>query len=203
MCVKKRRHMEIDTVGSRLGFRTFQRFYEINSSGKKLKSVQEFIDSQYYVGFVKFGHHLATLKPLHTDQFIDFVIRNSVSLKDWTKDVVYYTYLTELIKKEPADTAVSRTITNIIEWSEKNNTPFSEFFSSVNANEAAYMIKTGRISPWVFYLSNTGVKLEERFTDDHKPMIRDMIDAGFWMKKFKKHDDDVEYIRNILDQSGL
>lgn len=203
MCVKKRRHMEIETPASRFGFRTFQRFYDITTTSKKPKSTQDFIESSFYIDFVKFGNHLANLKPVYPDKFIDFVIRGGVKLKDWNKDFVYDTYITDLVKKEPADAATERTITEIIEWSEKNKTKFTEFFSQITANESAHMIRTGKISPWVLYLAESGGILMEKFTDDHSGIIVDIIDPSFWMKKFKNNADDVDYIKQLLEHAGL
>jgi len=203
MCVKKRRHMEIDTPGSRFGFRAFQRFYDLTMKTKKLKSTDDFINSQYYIEFVRFGHHLADLKPLHPDKFIDFLLMNGVKLKDWTKDDIYYIYIEDMIKKEPAVSATERTITEIINWCEKEGVPFNDFFNKVSANEASHMIKTGKISPWVLYLAGSGANLESKFTEDHGKMIGSVIDPGFWMKKFKKAEEDVDYIRTLLEQAGL
>ena len=44
MCVKKRRHQEIDTAPSRFGLRTFQRFYQLSVKSKTLKTADEFIN---------------------------------------------------------------------------------------------------------------------------------------------------------------
>jgi hypothetical protein len=195
--------MDKDSAGCRFGFRAYQRFYEISANSKKPKSVDEFINSTYYIDFVKFGNHLALLKPLYIEQYIDFVIKNGVKLKDWTKDFVYDVYIVDIVKKEPPVSAVERTITGIMEWCSTNGTQFSDFFSSISANEAAYLIKTGKISPWVLYLSSNSEALMNRFNDDHSKMIGDIIDPGFWMKKFKKNDDDVEFIRNLLEQAAL
>jgi len=203
MCVKKRRYMDIDTAGSRFGLRAFQKFYEISTKSKKPKTQQEFIDSPYYVDFAKFGNHLAVLKPVYLEQYIEFVIKNGIDLKDWTKDHVYEVYILDLIKKEPAASAAERTITEIMEWSEKNGTPFNEFFKTISANEGAYLIKTGRISPWVLYLCASGETLMTRFNDDHSGMIGNIIDPGYWMRKFKKQHEDVDYIKNLLEQAGL
>lgn len=203
MCVKKRRYMDIDTAGSRFGFRTFQRFYELTTQGKKLKSIDEFINSPYYIDFAKFGNHLALLKPIYIEKYIDFVIMNGVKLKDWSKDFVYETYVDDLVKKEPAVSATDRTITEIMEWCDKNGVPFNGFFSSISANEAAYLIKTGRISPWVLYLSTTGESLMTRFNEDHAKMIGTVIDPGYWKKRFRNSEEDVEYIRNVLTLACL
>jgi len=203
MCVKKRRYADLGSSGPRFGFRVFQRFFELTTKNKTPKTQEEFIDSPYYIAFVKFGHHLVSLQPLHMDQFIDSVIKGGVALKDWTKDVVYYTYIEDLLKKEPAISATERTITTIMTWSENNNEEFHKFFYVVSANEAAYMIKTGKISPWVLYLCATGGELMCRFNEEHGNIIGNIIDAGFWMKKFKQNSDDVEYIKNLLEQAGL
>jgi hypothetical protein len=203
MCVKKRRHMEIDSQASRFGFRTFQRFYDITMASKKPKTIQEFIDSSYYIDFVKFGNHLANLKPVYPDKFIDFVLKNGVKLKDWTRDFVYDTYIEDLVKKEPADAAIERTLGEIIEWTTSNNTQFSAFFSDISANEAAHMIRTGKISPWVLYLCDSGGNLMAKFNDDHAKIIGNIIDASFWKKRFKNNEDDVDYTTALLGQAGL
>lgn len=203
VCVKKRRHMDINSAGSRLGLRSFQRFYELTTSSKKVKTSQDFIDSPYYIDFVKFGNHLAILKPLYTDQYIDFIIKNGVKLKDWTKDFVYDLYITDIIKKEPGISATERTITEIISWCDKNKIYFGDFFKSISANEASYLIKTGRISPWVLYLSASGGEILDKFNEEHAKMIGEIIDPGFWMKKFKKADDDVDYIKHVLEQANI
>ena len=203
ICVKKRRHMELDTAGSRFGFRTFQRFYELTVNLKKSKTHEEFINSPYYIDFVKFGNHLALLKPLYPDQYTDFIIMGGIKLKDWTRDDIYYLYIDDLIKKEPATSAVERTITNIMTWCEKNSAEFKDFFINLSENEGAYMIQTGKISPWVLYLCSTGGQLVSRFSEEHGKIIGSIIDPGFWMKKFKKNDEEVEYIKTLLAESGL
>ena len=203
MCVKKQRYLDIEQPGPRLGFRAFQRFYELTTTSKKLKTIQEFIDSSFYIDFAKFGNHLASLKPIYIDKYIEYVIHAQVKLKDWNKDFVYDLYIEDLVKKEPAVSATERTITEIINYCNTNNIPFEKFFLEVNVNEAAHLIRTGRISPWVLYLAPSGELLMNRFTEDHAKMIRLVIDAGFWMKKFKKDSDDVDYIRTLLEQAGL
>lgn len=203
MCVKKRRHMDADLVGSRLGLRAFQRFYEKTTGSRTTKTLDDFINSSYYIDFVKFGNHLVLLKPVYAEKYIDFVIMNGVKLKDWTKDYVYYTYIENLVKTEPAVSAVERTITEIVKWCEENKSPFSDFFTTISENEGSYLIKTGKISPWVLYLSSTAGNLLSRFSEDHSKMIGDIIEPGFWAKRFRKSEDDVEYIKSILQAAGI
>lgn len=203
MCVKKQRNLDTNTAGFKFGLRTFQRYYALAMNSKKTKTQDEFIDSKYYIDFVKFGNHIDLLRPVYVEQYIDFVILSGLKINKWTTDAVYELYIENLTKTEPPISAVERTITFIIDWADKNNSQFTDFFTSISANEAAHLVKTGRISPWVIYLCSSGSNLMDRFNDDHAKMIKEVIDPGFWMRTFKKKTDDVEDIRNILEQAGL
>jgi hypothetical protein len=205
MCVKKQRHLDINTAGSRYGLRAFQRFYTLTTNSKKIRTQQEFIESPYYIDFVKFGNHLDLLKPVHIEQYIDFVILSGLKMPKWTTDPVYELYIENLVKTEPAESAVERTILTIGDWCNKNSSTLSQFFSNISANEAAYLIKTGRISPWVLYLCNSAENLMPRFETDpvHSRMIGAIIDHRFWSQKFKKEKDEVEHIKSVLDLAGL
>lgn len=203
MCVKKRRYLDANSTGPRLGLRVFQRFYHLTTHSSKVKSLDEFIDSPYYIDFVRFGNYLSALKPIQIDKFIDFVILNGVKLVDWTKEFVYSTYIEDMVRKEPAVSAVERSITEILEWTTENNVEFDKFFNTITANEAAHMVRTGKISPWVLYLSRTGGNLMSSFNQDHSKIIANIIDPAFWMKKFKKQKDDVSYVQDLLDQMNI
>lgn len=203
MCVKKRRHLDADQPASRIGFRVFQRFYELTTNSKRPKTVDEFIESSYYIDFVKFGHYLVDLKPINIDMFIDFVIKNGLKIKDWSKEFVYDQYIDDLVKKEPAENAVERSILAMDEWAQKNSVPISEFFYKITANEASFIIRRGRLSPWVLYLAETADPLMQSFTEDHARIISGLIDPTFWHKRFKNNPDDVDFISSILRASAL
>lgn len=203
MCVKKQRTLDINTAGFKFGFRTFQRYYSLVMKAKKPKTHDDFIDSQFYINFVKFGNHIDMLRPVHIDHYIDFVILSGLKIDKWTTDPVYDLYIENLIKTEPAQSAVERTISYLIDWCEKNEVKFVDSFDGMSANEAAHLIKTGRISPWVLYLSSSGGDLMNRFSDDHAKMVASIIDPGFWMRKFKKADDDVTDMKSMLQLAGI
>ena len=67
----------------------------------KTKTYEDFATSKYYAGFVKFGRKMVSEELLEPENYAEYLIRESVALKDWTKDSVYDIYLKELIKKEP------------------------------------------------------------------------------------------------------
>lgn len=203
MCPKKRRMAEKDTLSSRLGFRVFQRFYELTTMQKQPKTFEEFVGSQYYTDFVKFGRHLGQRDAINTEKFIDFVITNGVKLRDWRKPYVYESFLQELMKKEPVERALERSIITLNEWAEENNTTFDKFFDEVTTTEATHIIQAGRISPWVLYLSDKAGNLLSRLSSEQGTMIQAVIDPNTWKVRFANRKDDVEFAIEILDKAGL
>ena len=203
VCVKKRRHMDSESPGPRMGFRVFQRFFALTTKSKVPKSLDDFINSAYYIDFVKFGHYLIHLKPIVINEFIDYVIKNSIKLKDWTKEAVYDAYIDALVKTEPAENAVERSIVTIAEWTAKNNCPMDEFFKKATANEIAFLVRRGRLSPWVLYLAASADDVMESFNEDHVKLIGSLIDSCVWQKRFRNNKDDVEFIASVLEAAGL
>jgi len=203
LCPRKRRMAEKDNLSSRLGFRVFQRFYELTTKSAKPKTFDDFIRSNYYTDFVKFGRHLGHRDAIDTERFIDFVIRNGVKLRDWRKDFVYETFLQELMNKEPADRALERTLLTMSEWATENDTTFNKFFDNVSTTEATHIIRSGRISPWVLYLSESAGSLLGRMSSEQGDMIKEIINPNIWKARFHKKPDDVAFVMEVLEQAGL
>ena len=166
MCIKKQRHLDKDSVASRMGLELFRRFYELNTATKNAKTIDEFINSRYYTAFIKFARRLMDLRPVDQSRFVDYVFRNGIKDRDWCKDNVYEAYIVDLLSKEPASRGLERSINTMNEWGEKYDLPFNEFFIHVAPAEATHLVKMGKISPWVLYLSTTSDHLWNRLSDE-------------------------------------
>lgn len=203
MCPKKRRWTDRNTPGAKLGFRVFQRFYELSTSSTKPKTEMEFIKSQYYTAFVKFGRFLIEINPIDAEGFITFVIEKSIPLDKWTRTEAYESYLFEFIQKERPERAIERTIISMSEWAKDNESVYNEFFQKVHPVEATFMIKSGHISPWVLYLADSAEYLFNRLNDEQGTIIGTVIDPEFWQKEFSRRRDDVRFIRGILKEAKI
>jgi len=203
MCPKKRRMAEKDNLSSRLGFRVFQQFYKMTTAGQQPKTFEDFIKSSYYTDFVKFGRYLGQRDAIDTERFAAFVINNGVKLRDWRKDFVYESFLQELMNKEPADRALERTILTLQQWANENETTFNKFFEEVSTTEATHIIKAGRISPWVLYLSESAGSLLGRMSSEQGEMIGQIINPNIWKARFHKKQDDVQFVMEVLEAAGL
>ena len=111
--------------------------------------------------------------------------------------------LKEYVKKEPGLKALERTIIYMSKWGEEHNQAWQTYFVNVSPSRAVYDIRSGKVSPWVLYLSDTGGTLLERFNDEQVKMIQDNIDPPFWMKLFKKNKDEVAEIKQTCEEANL
>ena len=128
MCPRKRRWADRDMTHVRLGYRVFQMFYEMNTAVSKPKSQEDFIRSQYYEGFVKFGRACKVNEYLNPEKFAEWLIKNSKKLADWNKDKLYDEWLLEYVKKEPGIKALERSIIYLQEWETDNEANWTEYF---------------------------------------------------------------------------
>jgi len=203
MCPKKRRWADKDMTHVRLGYRVFQMFYELNTNTSKTKSSEEFIQSQYYEGFVKFGRSCIRNEYLDPEKFAEWLIKNGKKLKDWCKDSLYEEYLLEYVKKESGIRALERSIMYLAEWGKEHNSPWQDYFKVVSAPRAVYDIRAAKISPWLIYLSNTGDQMLTKLNSEQVKMIEHIIDAPFWIKLFAKNKEEVKEIQNTCRVANI
>jgi hypothetical protein len=203
MCPKKRRWADKDATHIRLAFRVFQKFYLITSRAAQPKTIEDFIQSQYYEGFVKFGRSCISNEYLDPEQYAEWLIRQSKKLKDWSADSTYNEWLREHIKNELAPRAAERTIKNMMLWAEDNNAEWVNYFRQVSTSRAVHDLRSGKISPWFLYLSDSGAELLVKFSPEQVKMIASVIDADFWKRQFTTKPSDVTVIRMACEEAGI
>tara|TARA_B110000503_G_C7052341_1_gene372883 strand:+ start:286 stop:990 length:705 start_codon:yes stop_codon:yes gene_type:complete len=203
MCPRKRRWADKEMTHVRLGYRVFQMFYELNTAQSKPKSMEDFIRSQYYEGFTKFGRSCIRNEYLQPEKFAEWLIKNGKKLADWSKDAVYDEWLLQYIKKEPGMKALERSIMHFATWSEEHTCSWQDYFNEVSPARFVHDVRSGKVSPWVIYLSETGGEVLTRLADEQVKMIQDIIDANFWMKIFTKHPAEVTDIKNAVEIANI
>ena len=178
-------------------------FYEMNTTAKNPKTQEEFIQSQYYEGFVKFGRSCLTNEYLQPDQFAEWLIKTGKKLNDWSKDSLYDEFLLTYVKKEPGMKALERNIMYLDAWANENDTQWQEYFKEVSTPRAVHDIRSAKISPWLIYLSETGDSLLTRLNDEQVKMIEHIIEANFWMKLFVQNKEEVAEVKKACEVAGI
>lgn len=203
VCEQKRRSLGKTEKHVQAGLLTFQRFYELTQNSKLPKTFDEFAKSSFYTAFVKFGSFLVNTAPIYPERFIDFVIKSGTKLDHWCRDELYETYVRALIKIEPADGAIQRSIQTMIEWADANNSQWEHYFLYANANRATHDIKEGRISPWLMLQSKSGKDMLQKMNDEQLEIIGFAIDFKYWVKRFKDMPCDVELVKDVIKEAKI
>jgi hypothetical protein len=202
LCEQKRRHLSRNEKHVQAGLMTYQRFYQITQKGKP-KTFEEFASSPYYTAFVKFGSFVINTNPIYPERFVDFVIKSGVKLDHWCRDELYNQYVLELIKIEPAESAIQRTIQTMMDWADKNSAAWEHYFQYVNLNRATHDIREGLVSPWIVLNTKSGKEMLKRMNDEQLEIIAEIINPQFWMKKFKSLPADIELVKDLVKEANI
>lgn len=198
-CVEKRRRMQESEKGVRIGFQTFLKYFEITQGSAKLKTYEDFCNSQFYDAFVKFGRYCVNIRCINTHSFSKWMLDNHMSKLDhWTKDKYYSEWLFTYLRKENTKDALERAIEEMSECEE-----ITDYFTKVANSRIIHHIMTGRISPWIIYNCNSGVQFLENLSENDLKTIYKMIEPEFWQKRFTEYVADTEWCKNILRKAGL
>ena len=202
MCEKKRRWLWRDERYIRIGFMAFQMFYRLSVRSKKEKTYEDFMDSQYFTAFTKFGRYIEHINGIEVQGFVEMLIKNNIKLDDWVNDLWYESWTRELAKKESPDKAVERNILLMEQWGRDTGENWVDFFRKVSTAQATLWIRKGRISPWLLF-SGVGQALFDRMSDEQLGLVKEWINPLFWNSKIRDHKAEVDQIRTILQDAGV
>jgi hypothetical protein len=203
MCERKRRALQKNEKRVQAGYMAFNRFWRLAQGGKKNKTYEEFCDTSYYNAFVKFGSFINNVNPLYPDKFVDYVIKSGVKLDHWCRDELYESYLYDMIKHEPVESAVQRSLATMMDWADENRSEFKHYFLYVSLNRAVHDILNGKISPWIILNSRSGQDMIQKMNDEQLDMIAPALELTYWLKRLKEVPADSALVKEICKEVGI
>lgn len=204
LCARKIRWFDKSHKYSKIGFIAYQKFYEI-SHNKKIGFL-DFINSNFYTAFIKFGRHVVNIKAIEVDEFIYFLIRTNVKIDNWVKDYTYEEFLRHQTFRESAIKAVERNILLMEAWANEYNEEWTDFFIKVSPTIAVEYIRQGRLSPWVLLTcKRLSEQLFERMSNEQLNIAFAYIDLKVWNAKLEspKHKESIKIIQDIMKEAGF
>ena len=202
ICEYKHRWTERDKQSSRIGFQAWLQFYKKNSVSKKNRTFEEFIKSAYYIAFVKFGAYCVGINAINISRYIDWLLRDQIKIDNWCQDSVYSKFLCDYLRTENSLDAIARSIETTIQVASDERLQSHDYIRYGNVNKICYAVTTGKISPWMLYMSESGVKFLSELSADRVKMIGDYINMEQWAIKFKREPEVVKQVKELLDAAG-
>lgn len=202
ICENKRRWQDKDQPGNRIGFQCWLQFYVKNTATKKQRTYLDFIKSSYYLVFVKFGHYCVNINALNIMRYADWLMKNKIKIDSWCSDTNYNKFLIEYLKDEDPLDAIARSIETSIELAKSENVESKDCLRYCNRNKICYAITNGKISPWMLYQSDSGIRFVESLDVTQQKMILDYINPEQWAVKFKRDSNIVNEVKALLNAAG-
>jgi hypothetical protein len=202
LCENKRRWQDKDQPGNRIGFQAWVEFYKKNTASKKPRTYVDFTKSAYYIAFVKFGHYCVDIKCINVVRYADWLLKNQIKIDSWCSDTNYTKFLIEYLKTEDPLDAIARSIEATMVISTDSGIETKDCLRYANRNKLAYAVTTGKISPWMLYQSESGVKFLEELDESQQKMIIDYINPEQWAIKFRRNNEMVTQVKELLNAAG-
>jgi hypothetical protein len=202
LCENKRRWQDKDQPGNRIGYQAWVEFYKKNTTSKKPRTYVDFTKSAYYIAFVKFGHYCVDIKCINVVRYADWLLKNQIKIDSWCSDTNYTKFLIEYLKTEDPLDAIARSIESTMAISKDSGIETKDCLRYANRNKLAYAVTTGKISPWMLYQSESGVKFLEELDESQQKMIIDYINPEQWAIKFRRNTELVTQAKELLNAAG-
>jgi hypothetical protein len=106
-----------------------------------------------------------------------------------------------LREENPLD-AIARSIETAISIAEEEKIKNDDALRYASPNKICYEITKGKISPWMLYQSESGVKFLSKLDETQQKMILEYIDPEKWAIKFKRDPSIVKEVKELMHDAG-
>lgn len=201
ICEAKRRWQDRDKRGNQIGYQAWLQFFNKHSRKKK-KEYIDFIGSPYYTAFVKFGNYCMDAQVLNVSRYVDWLLKEKISVDSWNKDSNYTKFIIDHLKNEDPLDAIARSIETTIELAKTDRLVTKDIFRYGNKNRICFEITKGKISPWMIYHSQSGLQFVETLDVTQQKMILEYINPEQWAIKFTKNKNLIPEVKELLSAGG-
>jgi hypothetical protein len=201
-CEKKKRWESRNDVGNRLGFLYYDIFREMCYPYNRKHTFSDFVESGLYLPFVKFGWWVHRSNLISGENYVKWLISQKIKIDSWTKESVYERFIKETLITEPIGDALSRSIESASSWAKESNNDFSDIFRKGSQFRICSLIKSGWLSPWTIYGSESGLEFLETLNQEQLDLIWENVNSKVWARIIKDRNSDFQYVREILLTAG-
>ena len=115
---------------------------------------------------------------------------------------MYTKYLIEYLRIEDPLDAIARSVQTTMDLAEKEGIVPKDYLCYGNPNKICHSITNGKISPWMLYHSDSGIKFLDCLNESQVKMVIDYINPELWKIKFNREPENVKQVKELLNAGG-
>lgn len=203
MCTQKERHLFLKT---RQGMSTYELYLHWRkTNGRSATTVNTFVASRYYTGFVKFYKFSRNVGLPEPKMFIEFANDKGLLPNTWLNMELYDAYVlhfdTNISPMKLAELSLKTlyALSNILECD------VSDVFDHLETHEIAQLINERKLSPWLLLNSKSFMRFLNRIAKNKSDTIvlKSVLDSDSWYNKFFNDPSTVAKMREICSKINL
>lgn len=205
-CKQMKRHLEIQTPIGQAAWSYYQ--FWMRTQHRHISSgITSFLDSKYYISFVKFAKFVQKISLPDVNLYIKLMVQKTMPPPLWMSDEIYAVYLDHLDKKLTPSQHAEISINTLFAYAKKNGLDESEvdqIFDILHPNDLIAMLRERRLSPWLLLQSKSFARmLRDRTTPEQFIIIQTIIHPDVWHDKMAKHPDEVAKMKKYVEALGI
>jgi len=204
MCERKRRVLAKDDKQNRIAYQSWLLYRRLSMANvKNDKPYEDFVDNSLFTGFMKLAKYMIDMNFEKPEEFVKFIVMNSVKMHDWTKIFVHQEFVKDKLKTETVDRAIERSLLNMKEWAERTGNNWQDYFVQVNTVEAVQDIKMGRLSPWCTFATDQGSRFIDRLEPGQVQELIDFLNPQAWKARIKRQQEDADWVQEVFNKAEI
>jgi hypothetical protein len=196
-CDVKARLKAVEETGvGRLAFIYYKQWHK--KKGYKTPTVDNFIKSTQFKGFIRFGSFVRNNNIPSAEHFIDFALDSGFNPSLWTNDKVYKGYL-DYVSRLPIGELAKIHIRQLNVLSGKfkcSNEVMARLFT---VSDYLSLIQSRAFTPFVLLRSKVFLKKLYHASDEELSTFKRLIDIQAWEKVIENHPEEISVIDRMIN----
>ncbi len=160
----------------------------IGAKGYISHDLDMFVNSSFFVSFVKFAAFSKRIALPSKLKFIQYMASRNIYPKDWSSEIVYKHYIDQYESILTPDEQVAVTVDTVFELARIFECDSTEIFEHIEPSSLIQIVQAKKLSPWILLFSNTFLNfVNSDMNIEQRVMLGNIIDYKSWGKVFKQH----------------
>lgn len=198
-CKQMERYEKIRTPEGQVALLAYQTWLKVQR--RSVPDLSTFANSATFTHFIKFGAWCIKAR-VNVEQYVRFMVNRGFNPSMWIRDDVITAFLSENDKQHFQDELLD-CVNVLFDLADAFDVDVSELYAVLTIDEIILMLKSGRLSPWIVFISSGfKQKIKAEATEEQMEEFNESFDVNVWQQRLNNKEL-VQQVRRYLSHMGL